>query len=72
MSTTVMKLSTIIVTRSNACHVKTLHTILRMNIRCVQNNIANQIVFVKDDPFEKAEVIHKNLKTSDRLLFIDF
>jgi hypothetical protein len=67
-----MNLVTIIVTRSKSCHVKTLHTILRLNIQCIQKNISNEIVYVNDDPFEKAEIIEKCVKTHDRVFFIDF
>ncbi len=68
-----MKFATIIVTRSKSCHVKTLHSILRFNLMCLQKgNIENEVVFVNDDPFNKAETIHKYIKTHERLLFIDF
>jgi hypothetical protein len=67
-----MNLATIIVTRSKSCHVKTLHAVLRLNMRCLKKSINNQIVYVNDDPFEKVDVIQKCMKTHDRILFIDF
>ena len=67
-----MNFATIVVTRSKSCHVKTLHTILRLNIRCLQRNINNQIAYVVDDPFEKADIIQKFMKTHDRILFVDY
>lgn len=68
-----MKFATIIVTRSKSCHVKTLHSILRFNLLCLQKGgIENEVTFVNDDPFDKADTIHKYIKTHDRLLFIDF
>ena len=67
-----MKVTTIVVTRSGSCHVKTLHTILRMNIQCIQNDTQYQIVFVNDDPYAKADAIQKYIKTTDRIFFIDF
>ena len=67
-----MKFATIIVTRSKSCHVKTLHSILKFNLMCLQNNCENEIVFVNDDPFYKADTIAKYIKTHERLLFIDF
>ena len=67
-----MNFTTILVTRSKACHVKTLHTILRFNIRCLQKSINNEIVYVDDDPYEKAEMIQKCMKTHERIMFIDF
>jgi len=67
-----MNLVTIIVTRSKACHVKTLHTILRMNVQCLQKKLDNQIVFVNDDPFEKAETIQRFIKDHERIVCIEF
>lgn len=68
-----MKIATILVTRGKSCHVKTLHTILRFNLRCMQRgNTENEVVFVDDEPFEKSEMIYKYLKTHDRIFFIDF
>ena len=67
-----MKFATIIVTRSKSCHVKTLHTILRVNIECIRNGHHNEIVFVNDDPYAKAKMIEQHLPTTDRILFVDF
>jgi len=67
-----MNLVTILVTRSKACHVKTLHTILRLNIKCIQRNINNEITYVDDDSFKKAEIIQQYAKTHERIFFIDF
>ena len=68
-----MKIATILVTRSKSCHVKTLHTILRFNLKCMQRgNTENEVVFVDDEHFEKAEIIYKYLKTHERIFFIDF
>lgn len=67
-----MKIGSIIVTRSKSCHVKTLHTILKLNILCIQGGHKNDISFVNDDPYQKAEVIQNQMKTCDRILFIDF
>ena len=68
----IMNLATIIVTRSKSCHVKTLHAVLRLNMRCLQKSIDNQIVYVNDNPFDKAEMIQKCMKSHDRIFFIDF
>jgi len=67
-----MKICTVVTTRSKSCSVKTLHTILKLNIHCLQNNVQNEIVYVNDDPFEKNEMIQKCLSRCDRLFFIDF
>lgn len=67
-----MKLVTIVVTRSKSCHVKTLHTILRLNIKCIQNAVDHQILYVNDDPFEKVDTVEQCMKKYDRIFFIDF
>lgn len=67
-----MKLISILVTRSKACHVKTLHTILKLNILCVQNSVDHEIVYCRDDPFDKLSTIEQSMKIADRLFFIDF
>jgi len=68
-----MKIITILTTRSKSCHVKTLHTILRLNIKCLERGVHNEIIFVNDDPYEKSEAISIAVKkTPDKILFIDF
>ena len=67
-----MKIITIVVTRSKSCHVKALHTILRLNIQCLERHVQNEITFCNDDPYEKADIILSCMKKCDRLLFIDF
>jgi len=69
-----MKFVTILVTRSKSCHVKTLHTILKFNILCVRHGHQNEIVFVNDDPYEKASFVEQYLDPSkcDRIFFVDF
>lgn len=67
-----MKLATILVTRSKSCHVKTLHNVLRINIKCIQKSIDNEITYVDDEPFQKADMVQKYMKTHDRIIFIDF
>jgi hypothetical protein len=68
-----MKFITLIVTRSESCHVKTLHTILRFNLNCVRGGHNNEIIFVDDNVYEKQEAIQQCMKKDvDRILFIDF
>jgi hypothetical protein len=67
-----MRIATILVTRGKSCHVKTLHTILKFNLKCMQRGVENEVVFVDDEPFEKAEIIYKYLKSHDRIFFVDF
>src|SRR5210317_822972 len=67
-----MKITTVITTRSKSCSVKTLHTILKLNIECIQRNVQNEIMYVNDDPFDKIDTIQKCLPNCDRLFFIDW
>ena len=67
-----MKLVTLLVTRSKACSVKTLHTVLRINLTCMQKGVDNEISYVDDDPFLKAEVIERYMKSHERIIFVDF
>ena len=63
---------TILVTRNKSCHVRTLHTLLQMNINFIQSGVQHEICFVNDDPFKKAEIILNKLKSSDKVIFIDY
>lgn len=67
-----MNIVTLLVARSKACHVKTLHSVLRLNMRCIQHNVKNEIAYVDDDPYKKAEAVQRYMKTHDRIIFIDF
>ena len=67
-----MKLVTLLVTRSKACSVKTLHTVLRINLTCMQKGVDNEISYVDDDPFLKAEAIERYMKSHERIIFVDF
>ena len=67
-----MKLVTILVTRSKACHVKTLHTVLRINIKCLEKSVDNKITYVNDETLEKVEMIQDCMKSFDRIIFIDY
>lgn len=67
-----MHVVTIVVTRSKSCHVRTLHSLLHMNIQFLQNGVQHELCFINDDPFEKSEMILAKLKQSDRLIFIDY
>lgn len=67
-----MKLSVLVVTRNSSATVKTLHTILRLNVLAVQKGIVVDINFVEDDLEKKADSINKLLKNSDKFLFLDY
>lgn len=67
-----MQLTTVIVTRNVSVSVKTLHTLLKLTLICIQRNIANELVFVRDDVFEKYDILTKKLKHCDRILWIEY
>jgi len=67
-----MKITTVITTRSKSCSVKTLHSVLKLNIHCIQNGVQNEIIYVNDNPFDKIDMIQRCLPYCDRLFFIDF
>ncbi len=52
--------------------MKTLHTILKLNLVCLTQKHNNNIVFVNDTPSEKHSIINKHIKNCDRILFIDY
>ncbi len=41
-----MQLTTIVVTRNLSISVKTMHSLLRLNVLCLTKNIANELVMV--------------------------
>lgn len=67
-----MHIITIIVTRSKSCSVKTLHSILKLNIKTITKGSKNEILFIEDDTLSKIDVIQKCMKRCDRIFFIDF
>lgn len=67
-----MQLTTIIVTRNKSASVKTLHNLLKLNIICLENNVHNRIIFTNDDYATRRSNLQKNLKNTDRLLWIDY
>tara|TARA_X000000368_G_scaffold88735_2_gene67684 strand:- start:3244 stop:3885 length:642 start_codon:yes stop_codon:yes gene_type:complete len=67
-----MKFCTIIVTRGKSCHVKTLHSVLRFNLLCLQSKSENELIFVDEEPYEKSEMIQSKMKTCDRIFYIDY
>lgn len=67
-----MQLITVIITRNKSASVKTLHSLLKLNIICIENNVHNRIMFVNDDYNSKKNVVNKKLKGVDRFLWIDY
>lgn len=60
------------VTRNKSITVKTLHSILKVNIVCMQQGHQVLLNYVKDDHFEIQTTINKVIKNVDRLCFIDY
>ena len=68
-----MKLSIIIVTRNSSIAVRTLHNLLNINgFSFTTENNTLELTYVNDDPFEKTKILTKKLKTSDKILFIEY
>ena len=67
-----MKITILLVTRNKSLTVKTLHTMLKFNIICLQLKHQVEILFVNDDPDEINAVITRSLKNSERMIFVDY
>ena len=67
-----MFISLIATTRNASIAVRTLHTILNMNIACIKSDNRFEINFVKDNQIEKNKTILKKIKSSDRILMLDY
>lgn len=67
-----MNLCVFVVTKNASIAVRTLHNLLNLNMACMQNNIQIELNFVSDNPFEYMNSLMKKLKTSNRILFIDY
>lgn len=67
-----MQLTTVIVTRNKSATVKTMHTILKLNVKCMERGIHNQIIFVADEEEQRKAVWQKHVKLCDRVLWIDY
>jgi hypothetical protein len=62
----------LITLRNKSMSVKTLHSLLNINIESLRNNKKISITYVNDDPFEKNDAIKKCLKTTSRIVNIDY
>jgi hypothetical protein len=70
-----MKLLTIVLTRNKAISVKTLHTILRLNITCLETKTMNEICFINDNLQERRDYLTQRLLKDtgvDRILWLDY
>lgn len=67
-----MKLCIIAITRNKSISVKTLHTLLCFNMNAMKNNVPLQLSFIDDDPFLRSDCMTKYMKTSDRIIVIDY
>ena len=69
-----MQIVTVLVTRNRSITVKTLHTVLRMNMACLQANMKNELVFIDDHVLERRDALVSLLKRNDvdRIFWIDY
>lgn len=67
-----MFISLIASTRNASIAVRTLHTILNMNIICIKSDNRIEINFVTDNQVEKNRILLKKMKSSDRVLMLDY
>lgn len=61
-----------IVTKNKSASVKTLHTILRFNIKALTAQHQVSIVYTDDNVYEKSQAIAKAFKNSDRVVFVGY
>jgi len=67
-----MKIHVIIITRNKACAVRTLHMLLALNLTCVKFAVQVEFTFMEDKLDDISDTIGKVLKTSDRILYLDY
>ena len=67
-----MKLSLLLGTKNKSLSVKTLHSILKLNILLLQRGIHTNISFVNENPFTISETITRDIKKYDRIIFISY
>ena len=59
-------------TRNQSLTVKTLHTVLKINIRCLELGWFHEISFVNDTEAERTEMLNKKLRDCDKYLWLDY
>ena len=67
-----MKLALVIVTRNKSVSVKTLHTILRFNVKSLQKQHQVSILYTDDNATEKSKNLAKAFKSSDRVIYVGY
>lgn len=67
-----MKLCVVVVTVNKSVCVRTLHTLLKLNMFASVNQMYLEIQYVNNDPFTISEVLNKKIKLTDRLIFVDY
>ena len=59
-------------TRNKSIAVKTLHSVLKLNIVCLQTNNQVLLQYVNDNPHEISATVNKIMKEVDRLCFFNY
>ena len=67
-----MQIKIIVINRSKAMAVRTLHMLLCINQTAMVSNLSVEYHFINDDPESIKNIIQKYLKSTVRLLFIDY
>ena len=49
-----------------------MHTMLRLNVMCLERNVQHEISYVNDDTHLKNETIKRHMKECDKLFFVEF
>lgn len=62
----------ILVSKNRSIYARTLHTVLGIQAAARQSGVALDLVFVNDDEVEKLNILKKNLKGCDRIIWIDY
>ena len=63
----------LVLKRNESIHIKTLHTLMHINLQLSQmQNMKVEIEFIDEDPFEVRDVIEKDLKKFDRLVIFRY
>ena len=67
-----MNIHVIVITRNKAFAVRTLHTIMNVNMTCMKYGLSVEFSFINDDPSEISKCITHALKKTGKIFFIDY
>jgi len=61
-----------VITKNQSASVKTLHSLLRFNVLCLEGGIHNSIVFVDDNHISRSNVIKYCIENTERIIWFDY